>query len=83
MKDIITYNPSELLCHWLNQYKIIVDKLCTKNKISPPIKVIISGQLGGISLAAIKLLNEIFPNNFNFNLSDSDLAKSILECALL
>ena len=83
LKDIITYNPSELLCHWLNQYKIIVDKLCTKNKLSPPIKVMISGQLGGISLAAIKLLNEIFPNNFNFNLSDSDLAKSILECAFL
>ncbi len=83
MKDISTYNPSELLCHWLNQYRIILDKLCTQSKISKPIKVIISGQLGGISLAAIKLLNEIFPNNFNFNLSDSDLAKSFLECALL
>tara|TARA_B100001027_G_scaffold210602_1_gene177929 strand:+ start:2924 stop:4195 length:1272 start_codon:yes stop_codon:yes gene_type:complete len=82
IKDIITYSPSELLCNWLNQYKIIVETSCPESKNTSPIKVTISGQLGGISTIAIKLLNKIFPNNFDFNLSESELAKSLLECAI-
>ncbi len=81
IKNIINYSPTELLCNWLNQYKIIVDKLYINNKISKPIKVKITGQLGGLSIVAVRLLNEIFPDNFDFNLNDDELAKSLLETA--
>ena len=79
IKNIIEYSPKILICNWLNQYVEIINYF-SKQHHKSKIKVNISGELGGITIKAIKILRKCFPEEFKFQMTNYDIPNSIIEC---
>ncbi len=79
IKNIIEYSPKILICNWLNQYVEIINYF-SKQHHQSKIKVNISGELGGITIKAIKILRKCFPQEFKFQMTNYDIPNSIIEC---
>ena len=84
-KEIIyKYSPEKLVCFWLNQY-IQVLKSININKYygdKSILEVKVCGELGGMSIKAINLIEKILSKNFSFSLSKTNVPLSLMKCMI-
>ena len=79
ISQIENYSIDQLITLWLFQYINLINYIFPKNKNIKKVNISICGELGGISIKAIKILEEICSSNFTFTLKKNSLPKSILQ----
>ena len=78
INDIACFTKDRLITLWLLQYINLINYIFKNNNKEIHVNISICGELGGISLKAIKIFKEIFPSNFTFKLRVNSVPQSIL-----
>ena len=83
LKQISQYSLTKLICLWLDQYIKIIHNISKVNNDKNSYRIIICGELGGISIKAIPLLKKILHPKYLVELGKDKLPESIMKCAKL